>query len=61
MARIKIKDLPKETKVSKEEMRKVLGGILLASTRQTKITSGLAEPALANFGYKSGWAEPALA
>lgn len=27
MARIKIKDLPKDMKVSKEEMRKVMGGL----------------------------------
>ena len=28
MARVKIKDLPKDTKISKEEMRKVMGGTL---------------------------------
>ena len=28
MARIKIKDLPKDSKVSKEEMKKVFGGLL---------------------------------
>jgi len=28
MARIKIKDLPKDKKISKEEMRKVTGGTL---------------------------------
>ena len=28
MARIKIKDLPKDMKVSKEEMRKIRGGLL---------------------------------
>jgi hypothetical protein len=27
MVRIKIKDLPKDKKISKEEMRRVLGGI----------------------------------
>lgn len=32
MARIKIIDLPKEKKITKEEMRKVLGGTLVEPT-----------------------------
>ena len=29
MARIKIKDLPKDRRISKEQMKKVMGGIVL--------------------------------
>ncbi len=32
MSRIKIKDLPKNMKVTKEEMKKVHGGLLLESS-----------------------------
>ena len=32
MARIKIKDLPKDMKISKEEMKKVVGGTLIDGT-----------------------------
>lgn len=32
MARIKITDLPKDMKISKEEMKKVLGGALITGT-----------------------------
>jgi radical SAM protein with 4Fe4S-binding SPASM domain len=35
MARIKIKDLPKDQKITKEEMKKVFGGLLLKSTPPT--------------------------
>ncbi len=31
MARIKVKDLPKDMKISKDEMKRVKGGILLSS------------------------------
>ncbi len=43
MARIKIEDLPKDMKISKEEMKKVVGGALL---RKTVIDSGLRAPVL---------------
>ncbi len=33
MARIKIKDLPKDMKISKEEMKKVVGGALIPYDR----------------------------
>ena len=32
MAKIKIKDIPKETKISREEVKKVLGGAILSPT-----------------------------
>ena len=32
MARIKIEDLPKDMKISKEEMKKVVGGALITNT-----------------------------
>ncbi len=34
MARIKIKDLPKDLKISKEEMNKVMGGAFFLQTNQ---------------------------
>ena len=37
MARIKIKDLPEETKVSKDELKKVLGGVLVEPTAMDRI------------------------
>ena len=33
MARIKIKDLPKDVKITKEEMKKVFGGMIIALGR----------------------------
>ncbi len=41
MARIKIKDLPKEEKISKEELKKVLGGVILSSTYNFTSSSNL--------------------
>jgi hypothetical protein len=35
MARIKIKDLPKDRKITKEEMKKVFGGLLLKPSSPT--------------------------
>lgn len=37
MARIKIKDLPKDMKISKEEMKNVVGGALRVSLQQTMV------------------------
>ena len=34
MARIKIKDLPKDQKISKGEMKKVMGGVFFTSLTQ---------------------------
>jgi hypothetical protein len=51
MARIKIKDLPKEKKINKEEMKKVFGGIIgssLADPRPTPIFSY--QPLKSGFG-----------
>jgi hypothetical protein len=42
MARIKIKDLPKDQKVSKEEMKKIKGGVIVNPT--LKFKSKLTEP-----------------
>ncbi|MBW2062586.1 MAG: hypothetical protein JRI95_13640 [Deltaproteobacteria bacterium] len=40
MARIKIKDLPKDQKISKGEMKKVMGGAFFTSlTQDTKLAS----------------------
>jgi hypothetical protein len=39
MARIKIKDLPKEQKISKEEMKKTFGGIIIVC--KPGITKGI--------------------
>ena len=39
MARIKIKDLPKQTEITDEEMKKVFGGLSLYSWRQTSLSS----------------------
>lgn len=33
MARIKIKDLPKDQKISREELKKVIGGLLPISSK----------------------------
>ena len=38
MARIKIKDLPKDMKVSKEEMRKIRGGLLQVASKSSSIS-----------------------
>ena len=38
MARIKIKDLPKDMKISKKEMKKVVGGALITGTADVKIS-----------------------
>jgi len=42
MARIKIKDLPKDQKISKEEMKKIKGGVIVNPT--LKLKSKLTEP-----------------
>lgn len=44
MARIKIKDLPKDMKISKEEMRKVFGGIVLERSDRFRNPSVYWEP-----------------
>jgi hypothetical protein len=36
MARIKIKDLPKDRKISKEEMKKIKGGVIVNPTLKFK-------------------------
>ena len=41
MARIKIKDLPKDQKITKEEMKKVVGGIML---HRNTSTTGFEDP-----------------
>ena len=41
MARIKIKDLPKDKKVSKEELKKIFGGTTLTYSTQTNKLSGI--------------------
>ena len=38
MARIKIKDLPKDMKVTKEEMKRIRGGLLTTSLKITSFT-----------------------
>ena len=43
MARIKIKDLPKDMKVSKDEMRKIMGGLELG-LRSSIITYSASPP-----------------
>ncbi len=35
MAKIKIKDLPEDAKISEEELRKIRGGLTLAYTKPT--------------------------
>ena len=37
MARIKINDLPKDMKISKEDMRKITGGALLIGTAEAEM------------------------
>jgi hypothetical protein len=39
MARIKVKDLPKDTKISKDEMKRVKGGLLTTSILFGKVES----------------------
>jgi len=43
MSRIKIKDLPNDLKISREEMRKIAGGAVLrkATSKSGSIDSGL--------------------
>lgn len=55
MARIKIKDLPKDMKVSKEEMRKIRGGYYydtmsfqVSGTYYPYLTSYFAQPTVSN-------------
>ena len=44
MARITFTDLPEDHKVSKEEMRKVLGGIIIFDNMPTLWGAHLADP-----------------
>ena len=40
MARIKIKDLPKDAKISKEQLKEVLGGLLRSSYESSVLEKG---------------------
>lgn len=55
MARIKIKDLPREQNISKEEMKKTFGGIIIIC--KPGITKGIVDdgiPSLLNPGITKG-------
>ena len=56
-SRIKIKDLPKETAVSKEEMRNVLGGVL--RSMPIMLRPGIGGTAESKPGGKCRWASGA--
>ena len=56
MARIKIKDLPKDMKVSKEEMKKIGGGLELALRSSMIVYS--ASPPTSGFTRYMGWGIP---
>ncbi len=51
MANIKIKDLPKNIKITKEELKNVSGGLVLSSVRTSKLK--IADPRLINLKTKS--------
>jgi len=48
MAKIKIKDLPEDAKISEEELRKIRGGLTLAYTRPTALKT---DPRLRSIQY----------
>jgi hypothetical protein len=51
VARIKIKDLPRDKKITKEEMKRILGGI---SSEPVYFTPGIFQPQLSAISIKYG-------
>jgi hypothetical protein len=54
MARIKIKDLPRDRKISKDELKKVMGGIILIRRPLSIVSS----PMRSNIGRASAFISP---
>ncbi|MBI5057516.1 MAG: hypothetical protein HZB61_12960 [Nitrospirae bacterium] len=55
MARIKIKDLPKNQKVSKEELKKIFGGLTLSYSTQSSTLSPLNPVAFNTLAVPPSW------